>query len=412
MNRVAELTAGAVLTGKLAGLARAAMTRPAYDYCAGAAGDEATVARNVAALDARLLTPRVLAPPAGPGALRVAVPGGHLDAPVLVAPMGLQALCCPAAEVASAAAAASLGLGFCLSMFSSRPVEEVAAHAGPGLRWQQIYLLRDRGVTDSMVARAVAASASALVVTVDVPVVGRRTRDLRNRFDRFASAAPAIVADPCFRRLLASRDGAAGDGTTSDGVAGGGVAGGGAAGDGEGRLLAELFPNPGATWSDVERLVRRAGVPVLVKGVLDAGDARLAVAAGAAGVIVSNHGGRQFDRCIAAIDGLAPVVDAVGGEVPVLFDSGIRRGSHMAVALALGARAVLVGRPVLWGLAVAGEAGARLVLRTLVDDLAHVRDLVGPLDCLPVPGLPIPIPNVPNATAPGGTVPGGGCARG
>jgi len=354
MSGVAELTADAVLSGELAELASAAMSRQAYDYCAGAAGDESTAARNVASLDARLLTPRVLAPPAGPDALRVAVPGGQLAAPVLVAPMGLQGLCCPAGEVASASAAASLGLGFCLSMFSSRPVEEVAGQAGPGVRWQQIYLLRDRGVTDSMVDRALAAGASALVVTVDVPVVGRRTRDLRNRFDRF-STAPAIVGDPRFRQLLAGRDGAASPGS----------------------LLADLFPNPAATWSDVERLVRRAGVPVLVKGVLDARDGRLAVAAGAAGVVVSNHGGRQLDRCIAAIDALAPVVDAVGGEVPVLFDSGVRRGSHLAVALALGARAVLVGRPVLWGLAVAGEAGARLVLKTLVDDLRQVLDLVG-----------------------------------
>jgi 4-hydroxymandelate oxidase len=343
MTAAAVLAADDVLGPRLAELARAAMAPQAYDYCAGAAGDQATVARNVAALDALLFTWRVLGGAAAPRT-RVRVPGGELAAPLVVAPMGLQGLCCPDAEVAGAAAAAELGLGHCLSMFASRPVEEVAG-AGPGVRWQQLYLLRDRELTRAHLDRAEAAGCAAIVVTVDVPVVGRRTLDRRNSFDRFAAAPPALLAYPEFA--------------------------------GADRGLAGVFPDARQTWADIAWLAGRSALPVLVKGVLDPRDARLAVRAGAAGVVVSNHGGRQLDRCVPAIGALGAVVAAVPPDLPVFFDSGIRRGSHIAAALALGARAVLVGRPVLWGLAVAGREGARVVLTALADDLRHVMTLVG-----------------------------------
>ncbi|MEO3814442.1 alpha-hydroxy acid oxidase [Sphaerisporangium sp. B11E5] len=339
-----------------------------YDYCAGGAGDEATVARNVAALDARVLTPRMLGGPPSPDPLATVVPGGRLAAPLLVAPMGLQRLCHPDAERATAWAAAELGLGHCLSMFSSETPESVAEAAGPGVRWQQIYLLRDPGVTASVVERAAAAGYGALVLTLDVPVVGRRTRDIGNRFDRFRVAPPALCADPRFAALLAAR----GDGASAE------------------RLIGELFPDPGRTWDDVARVVAGTTLPVLVKGVLCAADVAPALDAGVRGVVVSNHGGRQFDRSVAAVDALAPVVEACEpAGVPVFFDSGIRRASHIAVALALGARAVLVGRPVLWALATGGPDGVRAGLTELTTDLTHLLGVLGAPSAAALRGVPV-----------------------
>ncbi|MFC6084154.1 alpha-hydroxy acid oxidase [Sphaerisporangium aureirubrum] len=353
--------------------AREVMGPGAYDYCAGGAGDEAAMVRNVAALDARVLTPRMLGGTPGEGALGVEVPGGRLVAPILVAPMGLQRLCHPEAERATAAAAAEVGLGHCLSMFSSETPERVAAGAGTGVRWQQIYLLRDREVTESVVRRATEAGYRALVVTVDVPVVGRRTRDMGNRFDRFRVAPPALCEDPRFVELLGAR----GEGASAE------------------RLIDELFPDPGSTWDDVARLVAGSSLPVLVKGVLCAGDAKLALDAGAAGVVVSNHGGRQFDRSVAAIEALGPVVDVCDrAGAPVFFDSGVRRASHIATALALGARAVLVGRPVLWALATGGQEEVRRVLAGLTADLAHLLAILGVPSVAALRGIPV--------TAPGG----------
>jgi isopentenyl diphosphate isomerase/L-lactate dehydrogenase-like FMN-dependent dehydrogenase len=338
-------------------LARALLPGPAYDYCAGGAGGEAGMGRNTARLADRTLLPRVFASPAELNS-RVEVPGGILSAPILVAPMGLQALCHPEAEVATASAAADLGLGFILSVFASRAVEEVAAGAGPGVRWQQLYMLRDQKITRSVMDRAHAVGCAALVVTADVPVVGRRHRDLAHRFDRFAAAPPALIEDPEFRRLATRRE-AAGAALTAQ------------------RVLDEIFPMPSQCWSDLERLISWTELPVLVKGILAAPDAVRAIDVGAAGIVVSTHGGRQSAQFPAAIDALGPVVTAVGGRIPVYFDSGPRNGSHIAVALALGAQAVLLGRPVLWGLAAGGRAGARRVLEILTRELRDTMTLTG-----------------------------------
>ncbi|HEU4730033.1 MAG TPA: alpha-hydroxy acid oxidase [Kofleriaceae bacterium] len=341
--------------------ARRALPEPAYDYGAAGASDdsgrETGVLRNVARLDDRVLVPRVLA--GAPSVdLSASVTGGGLTAPILVAPMGLQALFHREAELSTAAAAARLGLGFVQSMFSSRSIEEVAAVARDGLRWQQIYLLRDPGLTASVVARAEAAGAAALVVTADVPLVGSRSRTARHRFDRFAAVAPAIVEDPAFRELLARRR-ASDPGCPSE------------------RLIDAVFPNPAASWDDLARLCEGTRLPVLLKGVLDPRDARRAVECGAAGVVVSTHGGRQSTLHPAAVDALAPVLAEVGSAVPVYFDSGVRSGQHVAVALALGARAVLVGRPVLWGLAAGGQLGVEQVLSLLVDEVRRGMVLAG-----------------------------------
>jgi isopentenyl diphosphate isomerase/L-lactate dehydrogenase-like FMN-dependent dehydrogenase len=336
--------------------ARASMTEAAFDYCAGGAGDEAGIRRNVERLDALTLTPRVLRD-VSERSTGIELFGQRLAAPLLVTPMGLQALCHPEAERATAAAATSLDLGFTLSMFGSRSVEEVA-DAAPDSLWQQVYLLRERAVSWSVVRRAEQAGARALVCTVDVPLVGRRTRDARNGFRRFDAAPPAIVRDPCFADLLEHRRRHT-PSLTAEG------------------LLAEVFPDPAVSWDDLAELRSRTRLPLVVKGILHPQDAVRAVDAGADAIQVSTHGGRQSDRHMAAVDALPGVVAAVGDRVPVLFDSGVRNGTHIASALALGARAVLVGRPVLWGLAAGGRDGVAGVLRSLVEELDHTMALLG-----------------------------------
>ncbi|MFF8288711.1 alpha-hydroxy-acid oxidizing protein [Streptomyces sp. NPDC016309] len=336
--------------------ARALMTEAAFDYCAGGAGDEAGMRRNTERLDALTLTPRVLRD-VSERSTGTELFGKRLAAPLLVTPMGLQALCHPEAERATAAAARSLDLGFTLSMFASRTVEEVA-EAAPDCWWQQVYLLGERAISWSMVRRAEQAGASALVCTVDVPLVGRRTRDARNGFRRFDAAPPAIVRDPVFTDVLAHRRRRT-PSLTEEG------------------LLAEVFPDPAVSWRDLAELRSRTRLPLVVKGVLHPEDAVRAVDAGADAIQVSTHGGRQSDRHVAAVDALPHVVAAVGDRVPVLFDSGVRNGTHIASALALGARAVLAGRPVLWGLAANGQEGAAAVLRSLVEELDHTMALLG-----------------------------------
>ena len=239
-----------------------------------------------------------------------------------------------------ARAARTVGTAMCLSTLATSTPAEVAA-AG-SLRWFQLYVFRDEGVTRELVAQAREHGFTALVLTVDTPVVGRRERDFRTGF-----TSPPEVA-------VAS-------------LGGGGM------------TPAEAFSlmSPSVTWRDVARLAEAAGLPVLVKGVLTAEDASLACEHGAAGVIVSNHGGRQLDGVAATIDALPEVAEAVGGRVEVLLDGGIRRGADVVKALALGARAALVGRAPLWGLAVDGEAGARHVLELLRDEIALGLRLLG-----------------------------------
>jgi isopentenyl diphosphate isomerase/L-lactate dehydrogenase-like FMN-dependent dehydrogenase len=323
----------------------------ALDYCFGGAGDERTMAANVTALDRYALVPRVL--PDGEVTLRAAVVGGQLEAPILVAPMSLQALLHPDAEAATAAAAARAGLGYCLSTFSSLPAAEVVARAGPGLRWFQLYILRDRQLTRDLVAQAEDLGFAAIVCTLDVPAVGQRSRDLSNSFDRFAAAPPALIRSRRFGELAAS-----GGGTARS-------------------VLDQVFPNPECSWDDVAELVAATKLPVLLKGILHPGDARRAVAVGAAGVVVSNHGGRQFHRSVTSVAALPRVCEAVGETIPVYFDSGVRDPVHIAVALALGAQAVLLGRPVLAALASGGAERVTALLRDFAVQLTHVMRLAG-----------------------------------
>ena len=277
---------------------------------------------------------------------RTTVLGTELAVPFLVAPVAFQLLAHPDGEEGMARAAAAAGTVMCLSSLTSTRPAEVAAAAPQGRRWMQVYLFRDRGVTRAIVEEAAESGFEALLLTVDAPYAGRRERDLRTGFQVPAEIrAPAIEAAAGHRSLTP----------------------------------AEVFElvDPSITWDDLERLCDEFDLPVLVKGLVTGEDAELAVEHGAAGVVVSNHGGRQLDNAPATIDALPEVVEAIDGRIPVLLDGGVRRGTDIAVALAIGARAVLVGRPALWGLAFDGEAGASLAMEILADELRLALALLG-----------------------------------
>jgi isopentenyl diphosphate isomerase/L-lactate dehydrogenase-like FMN-dependent dehydrogenase len=320
-------------------LAEGRLEAGAHGYFAGGAGDEATLRDNVAAWSRWTLRPRLLVDVAA-CTTATTVLGQEVSMPLLVAPVALQKLAHPEGEVAMARAARDAGTIMCFSSLATSTLEEVAAVGGP--RWFQVYVWRDEGLTRELVARAREHGFSALALTIDAPVRGLRERDIRNGF-----ALPSDV------RLSALGRG--------------------------GLTPGEIFDliSPSITWRDLERLAGEAGVPVLVKGILTGEDARLACEHGAAGVVVSNHGGRQLDGVAATAEVLPEVVEAVDGRVEVLVDGGIRRGADVVRALGLGARAVLAGRGPLWGLAVDGEAGARDVLRILQAETLNALQLVG-----------------------------------
>jgi isopentenyl diphosphate isomerase/L-lactate dehydrogenase-like FMN-dependent dehydrogenase len=311
----------------------------AFGYYAGGAGDEVTLRDNVEAYRRFVLRPRVLVDVEG-AATATTVLGRPVAMPVLVAPMAYQRLAHPDGEVAMARAAAAAGTVMCLSTLATATVEEVAATGAQ--RWFQLYVFRDDGVTRALVDQARENGFDALVVTVDAPVLGHRERDVRRGF-----TIPHDLPVPALGR--------------------GGVT----------PVEALALMSRSLTWADIEAFVASAGLPVVVKGVLTGEDARLARDHGAAAVVVSNHGGRQLDGVPATVDVLHEVVEAVDKRIEVFVDGGIRRGVDVVKALALGARAVLVGRPLLWGLAVGGEDGARHVLGLLHDELELALQLVG-----------------------------------
>lgn len=315
-------------------------------YFAGGAGDELTLRENVAAWGHWRLRPRMLAGLSEWGT-RAEVLGGEISMPVLVAPVAYQGLVDPEGEVAMARAAAAAGTVMCLSTLATSRPRDLVAGAADGRRWFQLYCFKDEGVTRALTEEAVESGFEAVVVTVDAPRGGNRERDLRTGF-----RIPEGLGVPSIEAAL---------------------------GSGRAVTIEETFGlmEPALSWSYLEDFASECEVPVLVKGVLTAEDATLAVEHGAAGVVVSNHGGRQLDRVLATADALPEIVDAVEGRGTVLVDGGIRRGVDVAIALALGAKAVLVGRPALWGLATEGEAGVRRVLELLREELALTLCLCG-----------------------------------
>ncbi|MGH2956030.1 MAG: alpha-hydroxy acid oxidase [Solirubrobacterales bacterium] len=326
-------------------LAAEALEPGAHGYFAGGAGDERTLARNAEAFERWELRPRVLVD-VSEVSTRCRVLETEMSMPVLVAPIAFQRLAHPDGEEAMARAAAEAGAVMCLSSLTSTPPAEVAAAAPGGPRWMQVYLFRDREVTRALLDEAAEAGYEALLLTVDAPFAGRRERDLRAGFE-----VPAEIRAPAIEAAVGQRS----------------------------LSTAEVFElvDPSITWDDLESLSSASELPVLIKGIVCGEDAALAVEHGAAGVVVSNHGGRQLDNAPATIEALPEVAEAVDGRIALLMDGGVRRGTDVAVALALGADAVLVGRPALWGLAVDGETGARRALGILAEELKLALALLG-----------------------------------
>jgi 4-hydroxymandelate oxidase len=352
--------------------ARAVLDRTYYDYFAGGAQDEVTVRANEGAFSRVTLVPRVLRG-AGPPQLGVSLLGEEMSMPVLLAPTAFHRLAHPEAELATARAAAAAGVTMIAAMLSTVAIEDVAAEARkaalvPGAEpslWFQLYVQPDLGFTEAIVRRAEAAGCRALVVSVDSPALGRRERDDRNDFH---DLPPGLRCEN-LRELRGDEPG----------------------------HVRQVVLSPDISWRHVGWLREASDLPILLKGVLQPHDAQLAVEHGVDGLIVSNHGGRQLDTTPATIDQLAAIAEVVDGRVPLLVDGGVRRGTDVVKALALGADAVAVGRPAIWGLAVAGEEGVARVLALLRNELENAlalcgcgtpadvgRDLIGP------PGPPGP----------------------
>jgi isopentenyl diphosphate isomerase/L-lactate dehydrogenase-like FMN-dependent dehydrogenase len=315
-------------------------------YFFGGANDEVTLGENVGAWRGWRLRPRVLTGH-DEWSTRSELLGRELSMPILVAPVAYQRLVDEEGEMAMARAAAAAETVICLSTLATSRPGEVAAAAPGGRRWFQLYCFRDEGVTRALMDEAIDSGFEALVITVDAPLGGRRERDLRTGFK-----IPEGLGVPSVQAALGSARAV---------------------------TIEETFAlmEPALSWVTLERLAGDCSLPVLVKGVLTAEDAALAVEHGAAGIVVSNHGGRQLDCCVATAEALPEVADAVEARAAVLVDGGIRRGTDVAIALALGADAVLVGRPALWGLAVGGEAGAARVLELLREELTLALALCG-----------------------------------
>jgi isopentenyl diphosphate isomerase/L-lactate dehydrogenase-like FMN-dependent dehydrogenase len=355
-----------------------------WDFLAGGAGRESTLTGNSAAYGAWRLRPRTCVDVSNID-LTVKVLDWAWGVPIGFAPTALHELCCDAAEAATARAAQAHGVPMVVSTFASRTIEEIAQAAPQACLWQQVYIFRDREVTASLARRAAAAGARAIVVTVDSPWLGRRMRDIANDFRMPATARARNLA----RSLDTEPDissPAAHSAATMD---------------------------PSLTWRDITWLTEVTELPVIVKGIQAGEDAALARDAGAAAVIVSNHGGRQLDRARPTLDVLPEVVAALPDDYPVLMDGGIRSGIDALIALASGANALLIGRPVLHGLAVAGENGARDVLNILTTELADAmgqcgqprvsaldRTLIEPAPHQPAPHPSTPHPSTLNAAAP------------
>jgi 4-hydroxymandelate oxidase len=336
---------------ELEALAQARVDPVAWDYYASGADDEHCLRRNCAAFAKYELHYRVLVDVARRD-LATTVHGERIAMPVIVAPTAFHRLAHDDGELASVRGAGDAGTVFILSTLSNTAVEDVVA-AASGPVWFQLYVYRDRAVTEALVRRVEAAGCRALVLTVDAPMLGRRERDVRNRFALPAHLGVQNLYAAGYAPVVAP--------------------------DNESGLAAyfSTLLDPSLTWDVIPWLRSITKLPVIVKGIVRADDATRAVAAGAAGIVVSNHGGRQLDASPATIDVIARIADATAGSAEILLDGGVRRGSDVIKALALGAKAVLVGRPVLWGLAAGGRAGVAHALGMIRRELDLAMALCG-----------------------------------
>jgi lactate 2-monooxygenase len=344
---------------ELEAAAEAAMDAGPRGYVFGGAGTEDTQRENLEAFRRRRLLPRMLRDVSARD-LRATVLGTELPAPVLLSPVGVQSIVHPDGELAVARAAAGQGMGMIASTASSYTLEEIAEAGGPDApRWFQLYWPRGEELAASFVHRAEAAGYSALVVTLDTWLLAWRPRDLQGAYLPFLKSIGIAnyLADPVFRSTLAAPP-------EEDPQAAVGQ-------------FVGVFSNPTVTWDDLRFLRETTSLPILLKGVLHPDDARRARDCGVDGLVVSNHGGRQVDGAIAALDALGPIAEAVGDDLTVMLDSGVRSGADVVKALCLGADAVGIGRPYLWGLALAGEAGVTHVLRNLLAEIDLTLALTG-----------------------------------
>ena len=375
--------------------AEQAMSAQAWSYVHGGAGNQATVRANRDALDRVRLVPRHLVD-VDERDLSVELLGRTLPAPLLLAPIGVLEMAHPLAEHAVARAAAAVGVPMVISTQGSVPMEETVASLGDTPRLYQLYWSREDALARSFVERAEAIGADAIVVTLDTHVLGWRTHDLDLGYLPFArgEGIAQYTSDPVFRALVEARvGGATGTATPRPTLAQIPAAlkalrsihrhwpDRAGRGDPRPRLAVEtfldVFSRSDLTWPDLARLRAMTDLPILVKGVQHRDDARLAIEHGVDGIVVSNHGGRQVDGAIGSLEALPGVVEEVAGRVPVLFDSGVRSGADVVKALALGARAVLLGRPWVYGLALAGEDGVRAVLEHVIAEIDLTLGLIG-----------------------------------
>lgn len=330
--------------------AKQRLSQMAFDYYASGAWDEVTLRENRAVFERVKLYPRVFVDVSQPN-LTTEVLGQSLQMPLLIAPMAFQCLAHPDGELATMRAAAQTGVGMILSTCSNQSLEAVATVPATPPRWFQLYIHRDRALTQELVERAYKAGYQALCITVDAPILGIRERDKRNQFTlpphltmanlKACSGLPHVKEESGLFDYFAQQ------------------------------IDASL------TWADLEWVQSLSPLPVVVKGILRSDDADRAIQHGASAIVVSNHGGRQLDGAIASLEALSDIVSTVNGRADVLVDGGIRRGTDLLKAIALGAKAVLLGRPILWGLAVNGEAGAVQVLELLRAEFEAAMKLSG-----------------------------------
>jgi L-lactate dehydrogenase (cytochrome) len=373
LDPVARRLARAASVADLRAIARRRLPRGVFDYIDGGAEDERTMAANAAAFAAVTFRPRVLRD-VGDVDPSTTLLGRPLPLPLVLAPTGFSRIADPDGELAVARAAARAGLPYTLSTLSTRSIEEVAA-AGAGPKWFQVYVWRDRGLVMEMIGRAATAGYEALVLTVDTAVLGRRERDVRRGF----SLPPTIGMSTLV-------DGALHPGWTwrflrSDPIRFANVRDDAGVGDGSTAVTLSEYVNtqfdPGLSWRDVEWMRSVWAGPLVIKGVQTVDDARLAGDAGVEAIALSNHGGRQLDSAPATLDLVAPVADAVGDRLEIICDGGVRRGSDIVKAVALGARACMAGRAYLYGLGAGGERGVDHVLGLLGADVRRTMALVG-----------------------------------
>lgn len=380
----------------LAEAAQKAMSDEAWAYVAGGAGQQRTVAANTAAFDHFRLVPRMLAN-VETRDLRTTLFGVDMPAPMMLGPVGVLELAHPRAEHEVAAAARATGIPMMISTQASVPMEEVAEDLGDTPRLYQLYWSKDESIVESFVRRAEAIGSDALVVTLDTHMLGWRTRDLDLGYLPFARGLgiAQYTSDPAFRALVEQRIASSPGVSVRPGLrelpsALSAIAS--MAQHHPGRLVDNLrsgharaavetfldvFSRSDLIWDDLDRLREMTDLPIVLKGIQAPSDARRALEHGVEGIIVSNHGGRQVDGAIASIDALPSIVDEIDGRIPVLFDSGIRSGADILKALALGADAVLLGRPYVYGLALAGAAGVQAVLEHMIAELDLSLGLVG-----------------------------------